>query len=522
MGAEHHSTDYASTGTLGKIKRKEEEVDLLRTCFKLWRPLSVVFLYWILQCERSDILGAFLRSRVSCAPPVPDAKTGRCPRGSVLQDGGCAALPAGSHDWSGSSKCASKFHVVAKATAMGGMLSSFSTICNIVAQIFVGTTLADSWGRKPVMLLSILGSFACCVLLLVSCLVGSGNGLWLVFLGVGIWSLTNAFQAGVMAMASDLTGSDAAQRGVGYAAISVIQHAGILTAYLVGFYILALDLTEYLLVWLVMVCVCVAVGVFSLFVLRETLSLEEAKPMLKEDCGKERHTGGGNWMKQAVSEAVMAFRLISQDAFLRSSMFLVFLGNAAAFGAINITGGYLISVVGVTQAVASLAGVFQPLAVVCGASACTWLLAQIGPFMTYFIGTGIAAAGMAITGLSAVFRASRESFFWTGWVLVGIGWGIVIPSQAAYNSARVPDKNDHGKLFAAQALFSNLGSTVGSLIWTNCIFKSSLVESWSGGLGYFISAVLIALSGVGYVVLYFTIIRRELRERSTEDSTTAL
>jgi len=529
MGVEDHYANYAS---LPKPRKgDDEEASLVRAFSRLQRPLMVVFIYWILQFERSDLTGAFLRSRVACPPPEFDAKKGACPRGSFLSNSTCSPHPSGSRDWSGSSQCANKFLVVTRATAIGGQMSSCSTICNLVAQIFVGSMLVDSWGRKPVMIMALIGSTLCSTLFFASCFTSPLQGRQLMFGGVAAFSLTNAFPAASLAVASDLSRSSMVQRGISYTAIFIVQHVGILTAFGIGFSILALDLTDYREVWGIFVCVSFSVVFISCFVLRETLGpnadCEDAENhnFAQASLPSRSSRKGGSCVYLACSETVTAFRLVWDDTFLRYSMLLTFLANVAATGAINITGGYLITVVGLTQAVASLGGIFQPLAIVGGSSCSTFLLTAFGPYMTYFMGIGLTFSGLVIAGLSAVFRASAEGIFWTGWIVVGMGWGMAVPSHAAFNSARVPDKNDHGKLFAAMSFVAAMGATIGSLIWTNCIFKTSFVESWLGGLGYFISAGVFMLVLAGYLLLYLVMIRgkqfpqaQESLEESLEDA----
>jgi len=530
MGAQSQNVDYSSVEKPLAGKHRDE-AGLVAACIKLWRPLAVVFMYWILQWERSDLTGAFLRTRVECPPPEPDPVKGHCPKGSQLSEGACVALPPGSHNWSGSSHCANQAMVVAKATAIGGQMSSCSTICSLVAQIFVGSMLVDSWGRKPVMLLGLLGSCICSVLFFVSCFLEHQAFLRVMFVGIAIFSLANAFPAATLAMASDLSRNNIVQRGLSYSAIFIVQHVGILTAFTAGYFILAMDLTDYREVWGIFLCICVGVVVVSAVLLRETLGLEagEDAPMLgagqvagegheasweEAKHGQVKGREGKSLVRQAVSEAMMAFKLVWQDMFLRCSLGLTFLANVAATGAINITGGYAISVIGLTQAVASLAGVFQPAAIVCGSSASTWLLTHFGPYVAYFLGMLLVVIGLLITGLGAVFDTAAEGLFWTGWVVVGLGWGMAAPSHSAFNSVRIPDKNDHGKLFAAVSFVSAIGSTIGSLIWTNYIFSFNAVETWRGGLGYFVSAVVVALVLAGYFGLWFAIIRPERQERA--------
>lgn len=489
---------------------KKEECDLPSTCVRLWRPLTAVFFYWIMQWERSDLTGAFLRSRVACPTPVPNPETGLCPRGSVLVSGkGCTALPPGSHDWSGSSHCANKFLVVQRGMAIGGQMSSFNTVCQLFAQVFVGSMLVDTWGRKPVMLMGLGGSTVCTILFFLSCYLDDHVYLRAMFTGVALFSLTNAFPAAVLAMASDLS-STFVQRGISYTAIFVVQHLGILSAFVGGYFILALDLTDYKYVWWIFMCFCVTVVGLAALVLRETLSREWCLPVKKAPEAKA-----------PLQEAGAAYRLVARDDFLPCSLALTFLGNLAMTGAINITGGYAISVVGLTQAVASLAGVFQPAAMVCGSSVSTWLYTHYGPFPTYFVGLSFVVLGYVITGLAASFHSAAESLFWAGWVAVGLGWGMAMPSHSAFNSQRVPDKNDHGKLFAAVNFVAAVGATIGSIIWTNYVFRRDLVETWMGGAGYFLSAIVTLGVAIGYAVLWLTVIRPEEGRASADEAAEA-
>jgi len=258
---------YSSTGQAALPPCK---ATFLSTLSSMWRMLLVTFWYWVLQLGSGDLMGAFLRSRMTCPEVLPVG--GVCPVGSFYRGGQCVAVPPGSASWSGSQHCADKAHVIARSTAIFGRMSSCHTVAGLVAQIVIGTTMVDTIGRKPVMLVGVLSSSLASGIYLVSCFCPHRVAMPLMFVATTASGLVNCFQVASLAMASDLAQGSMEQRGVAYSALGVIRHAGILVAFAGGFFVLKKDLTDYTLVWGVFLALSLSILVFAASLLRETLS----------------------------------------------------------------------------------------------------------------------------------------------------------------------------------------------------------------------------------------------------------
>lgn len=506
------SDDIVGYASLEKPSKKEEpeNISYAELGGRLWRPMVVVLAYWLMQFERSDLTGAFLRTRVTCPQPVPGPRG--CPKGSLLQGGACEAVPAFSAEWSGSAHCADQFKVIAETTALGGRFGTLAGFCGLIAQVVVGSLLVDSWGRRPVMLMGLLGNLMLSVLVFIAAISGPGAFLPILFPGVALSALTNAFPTAAMAMASDLTGGSVVQRGLGYTGLFVMQNVGVCIAFIVGFFILSWNLTDYTKIWFIMAVLYLGVAIMGYLLLRETI---EDQGLLSS--GKQKV------QPQTVSKSVeAATKIITRDVFLRRSFGIHFVRTIAVSGAMQIASGYAISVVGLTQSVASLAGVISPIALILGSSWATWFLKRFGPWTAFFVGEFIIPLGHCALGLAAHSPQHAPSFYWLGWILQGFGAGMAASSHMAFISVRVPDKGEHGKLFAAYGVMGTVAGMFGTLIWTHLIFTRERLESGHAGAAYFITAVVALVCTTGYFLLYLTIVLPEsLQRRDEPPETTA-
>jgi len=340
--------------------------------------------------------------------------------------------------------------------------------------------------------------------------------------------LINSFPVASLAMASDLAQGSTEQQGMGYSALNVIRHAGILIAFAAGFFILKRDLSDYTVVWGVFLALSLFVLSLTVSSLRETLSRKEANAE-QALCADEG--GGPNraaWEARTVeagtarplqpgpfAEMASALRLVWNDHFLRWIMLSIFFGDMAALGAVSITGSYALSVVRLDQAVASLAGVVQPAAIMFASAASAELIRRYGPFYTLWLGKALVIVGLFLTGMAAPANGVANVLFWLGWgFITGCGFGIVCVSGLAIISSRA-DNSAHGKLFAAQGFVSSIGITIGQFVWSNILFDATATSGWHGGLAYFVSAI-IEVCLISYTIMLYRIYI--IPERCSQDA----
>merc|ERR1719446_1153699 len=109
--------------------------------------------------------------------------------------------------------------------------------------------------------------------------------------------------------------------------------------------------------------------------------------------------------------------------------------------------GWAISICGYTQAISSVMGIVQPIALICGSLFGAVIVPAIGPHIAGCAGLSLVIAGYFVTGAGAFFRGTAPTLFWCGTgILAGFGQGIVVPCFMGVWSSRIADA-DQGKLF---------------------------------------------------------------------------
>jgi len=491
---------YASTVSASPSTRS---VSIGGTVAFMWRLLSVVSLYWVLTWGCLDLWSAFFRSIQSCPPSFP--KNGLCPLGSYyVNEGLCAPVPPTQEGWSGSRYCSRQELVVARGTALTGQVSLVMTFGVALSNVVIGAALIDSLGRKPVI---VMGVAACCVLgfaFWCSCHMQSfGLMNMMIFGGTLFAKLTDSCHASCTVMISDLAQGNDQLQASGFSVQHMVRHVGILVAFTAGFPILKLELEDYSMVWACYSLIALAATTYSAVILQETLrsrrppaaqSLREADKADMEHAAKpvaDGRTGTGGSangrLVDIMSETTAALLMVSRDPFLSGMMVCTFATAAATYGAIGMANGYQLSTVRLSQAHASLAGILQPTVIVVGSSIAPRLFKKIGVWKTFWLALLVASLSLFITGAGAYFRDFVRSCYWGGWSLLGISFGLLEPATALILSTYV-DKQSLGKVFSVKEFTTNIGTGLGTYVWTNYIFAPS--PGWFPGLGFFVSSVM--------------------------------
>ena len=108
-----------------------------------WRLIVIASFFSIINWIESDLFGAFVRSTIHCNNST-----------------NTTIYPPNSGNWSGSTFCHSKKIVLQQATEIAGEMVAVNNILGICATLVVGSYI-DTFGRKPLMLLTFLGFFLC-------------------------------------------------------------------------------------------------------------------------------------------------------------------------------------------------------------------------------------------------------------------------------------------------------------------------------------------------------------------------
>jgi DHA1 family tetracycline resistance protein-like MFS transporter len=104
-----------------------------------------------------------------------------------------------------------------------GLLTTLYAVCQFLAAPGLGA-IGDRFGRRPILLLCLLGSASGFLLL------GIGGALWVLFLGRIIDGLTGANSSVIMAYVADITPSQA--RGKYFGLIGAIEGLGLVLVHL--------------------------------------------------------------------------------------------------------------------------------------------------------------------------------------------------------------------------------------------------------------------------------------------------
>ena len=136
-----------------------------------WRLIVIAISFSIINWIESDLFGAFVRSTIHC-------NNNNSTNTTII-------YPPNSGNWSGSNFCHSKKIVLQQATEICGEMVAVNNILGICATLVVGSYI-DTFGRKPLMLLTFLGFFLCGGLLFLYGVLGHGSSRSILFIALGI------------------------------------------------------------------------------------------------------------------------------------------------------------------------------------------------------------------------------------------------------------------------------------------------------------------------------------------------
>eukprot|EP00928_Gymnodinium_smaydae_P045269 TRINITY_DN30199_c0_g1_i1.p1 TRINITY_DN30199_c0_g1~~TRINITY_DN30199_c0_g1_i1.p1 ORF type:complete len:497 (+),score=35.38 TRINITY_DN30199_c0_g1_i1:60-1550(+) len=473
--------------------------------------LAATLMFWSMQWTQTDLASAFIRALVVCSPPMPHG--GTCVSGTFYRDGACLPIPPGHHGWSGSPYCYDRNFVVTRSLEVGGWVSTVGTLSQILASLFVGVVVIDSIGRRPAMLLALLGCSSCAACFFLVCLLPRPDWQVSCLLLAGFTGhILNSFEPASKAMASDLAERDTVQRAMRFTALSASQSLAICGGFLGGFLILASEISDYTIIWSSLTALGIIFSLVSHFTLKESLT-QEARDSLQGDIVVR----SGIACCRPIAELIASFRIVWNDNFLRYSLITTFLTNMAIYGAVSVGGGWAIAVVGYNQAVASLAGVVQPASILIGNFASVLLLERIGCYYANFVGHAILTLALFIVALGGPWRSASGSLYWVGWALAGLSIGIIAPAGDAIASVRVGN-SVQGKLFSAAATITLLGVAMGNFVWSNYLFVVQ-ANPWRVALPWFASASIVSVSLVLAITLYIVYIIPETKATAIASST---
>ena len=465
--------------------------------------IFVCMLFYCINWIESDLMGAFIRSTIRCGNTTNNNAT---------------IYPPHSTKWSGSIYCHDKHFVLQEATHTQGTATVVNRLLSILASVVLGPC-SDTKGRKKFMVLSFFGYFLCCALLYMHALLNIGtadtnapttNGDELIlFLAIGCSAAFSTFPVASHSMAADVSQHSEASRGYIFTWLAMGKGFGTLIGFTGGFFVLRMCLTSYVNVWFMFTVVCLLAIFVSQCLLVETLEtktkqqrrrrrrqtiseqLEQLDDFVDDEDDDEDED------ERSSTGCAALFRgasLIVQDRFLFVFIFSTFLAIVGIYGTVSIVSSYLLGFGKgwvYSQATASLAGVFLPMAAICGYLFSGLTIERFGSKCVNMLGKCIICIGLVVLGL---FAHASPAWYWVGWEIVGFGFGCVTPTQGAVVSIRVHNR-DQAKVLTILLVVVSLGVAAGAWFWSNKLYDSTCVGR-ACGVPFLWSAGVVLVSNV--------------------------
>ncbi len=368
---------------------------------------------------------------------------------------------------------------VANAAVIGGYLVFVYALMQFVFSPVLGN-LSDRFGRRPILLLSLLG------LTVDYLLMGFAPVVAFLYLGRILSGISGAAVATATAYIADITPPD--KRAQRFGLIGAAFGLGFIIGPVVGG-----ELGEYgpRVPFYAAAGLAFANFLFGLFVLPESLPKERRRPF--------------NIRRANPFGAVLALRQYPVVIWLLFSLFLLSLASQAFPSVWNF---FTIEVIGFSSSqIGRALGAFGIGFAVSQAFLIAPLVKRVGEWTTVLI--GLAAAVIAFTGTAFV----HTQFGLYGFLMFGALTGLAAPAINGLLSRQVPD-NGQGELQGAVNAANSLAAIIGPLAATQLFAYFTKADktdpSYFPGAPFIGAAVLIVLSAIVFV---YTAKRYDLMHR---------
>lgn len=435
-------------------------VGLSEICGRNGMPQLLVFAFAfnLLSNLENDPMINTLWSKVECEV-VPSGES--CPRGSHYIKDQCIPYPQGDPNWSLSSHCADKDIVQGRTAGIMAALVFCGSCMALVANALSGP-IADTYGRKSVLLLASLCLILLCFTMSVSCLLSWNDGfLALVFVANFIGYGRNAADVAATSLCADLCEGDAES---GFAALMFMSNIPQVLAYLVGVPILSLNLENYAWMWCAFGSCSVIVLLFGAWILIESPKNFEISGC-REIC---------NGMRMALRDPSLGHIIVVDS--------IVWAGYSATTAQCT---NYLTNYLDYSQAIGSLSGALIPLALCMGSAVTPGIVRVVELRRAFALGIILAAAGFTICGIGGIFPTHAAPLYWFGITVVGFGVGIFFPTRNALLKSYTKS-GFQGTVFSASAAANTVLAQV-QFLWADVFFQAGST-GWRAGLPFFAGA----------------------------------
>ena len=365
-------------------------------------------------------------------------------------------------------------HYVTDLASVGltvGWLTSAYAVCQFIAAPGLGA-LSDRFGRRPVLLLCLLGSAGGYLLL------GIGGALWILFLGRIIDGLTGANGAILNAYVADIVPE--AERGKYFGWIGAISAIGIVVGPVLGGLMAKIG---YQLPFLM------AGGVLLINLLLGFFFLPESLP-------KDKRTTSINLARLNPVSTLQDVLLMPQLRWLLTAIFLTSMALFSVSGNISLFAKD--SLKWDTTAVGALFSVFGVASILVQAALLPWLLKRLGSLPVSIAGVLLAIAGFLMIALVAV--VASNVLMYVAFVILAIGEGLISPSLLDLIT-RATDAHSQGKVLGGNQSIQSLANIAGPL------YVGAAYDNVGHAAPYLTGAAILLLS-LGALLLALPMLKR--------------
>jgi DHA1 family tetracycline resistance protein-like MFS transporter len=426
----------------------------------------------------NDILLSYLRCALEIEPLKLPALTFRSSLRTVnstevvCDTTGQTQVPRHSNDWSGSAHCFDKDYVLNQATNEGSLQSVAAAVSNILVLAFLGS-MADSFGRRPILLLTCIGWIANMALLWAN--AAFVHHFYLVLASTVVRNAVTASDPTLRAMVADIT--TPARRAAAMSLAYIFQAFGMIIGFGISLFILANDFTNYTWVWVVE-----GIGAVLLLV-ASCCFVIETRPKLQQ----QESRGDFGWHSV---NPLQGISLIWRQQHLRWMAVAIVFCSTSLIGYIVVFASFLLSCRGWDQLTAAIPAVaIQPF-IIAGAMSNSFLAKRFNLGQVFLFGLGWQVA--CYLGL-AFLAPYSDAMCWLCDLALGVGIGIVIPTYQALCTMGVPPEQQ-GKVQSIMTIAQSMGQVIGGLVYGPLLFDA-------GARGVHAGVPFIASAGLNVIAM---------------------